>query len=312
MKARFLLKASTRLFTDLNIRIKSLRDLTGAPLMKCKEALQKTESLEDALNYLKQKNLIFAEKKANNEAKEGVFNIQVTKNHLQVIQVNSETDFVSRNDDFLSFVSKVSELFSVQPKDTFDSGYQKLSNEKLQSIFLGDQSVLEIQKLITAKIQEKIQISDIYFRPLKENDTVGLYVHKSLNNSTGPSVCFLVVESKADNKAAIREVAENLAVHAYCKKPKYITNADIPAEEISKVEASIVESLDDKIKAKGEDMVKKIISGKMAKHFDDDIMLKQSADFYNEELSVEEYLRDVQKQLKDEVKVIEYKIFNIK
>ena len=312
MRARFLLRTSRHFFSDLNIRIKNLRELTGAPLMKCKEALQTTESIEGALDYLKQKNLIFAEKKANNDAREGVFNIKVTDRHIQVIQVNSETDFVSRNDDFLSFVDKVSDLFSIQPLNTFEEGYQKFTDDKLSSIKLEDQTLLEIQKLITAKIQEKIQISDMYYRPLKSNELVGLYVHKNLNDNTGPSACYIIIESKAKNKALLNDIAENLAIHAFCKKPKYITSECIPKDELEKVKTDIIQSLDDKLKAKGEEMLTKIVSGKLSKHFDEDVLTKQSADFYNEELTVADYLKEMEKKLGEKIIINEYKVFNIK
>ncbi len=311
MLQKFMFKARRPFFSSLGSQIKQLKEMTGAPLMKCKEALNQHSNIEEAIQYLKQKNLVFAEKKAQNVSKEGLYSIRENNRAVHVLQVNSETDFVSRNDDFLQFSRIATEALGNISETVFQDGFNQLSEELLSDISLADSNLLEAQKLLTAKIQENIKLTDLYNRNLGENEFASWYVHKSFANNMGPSICLLVLRCASNKQELLKQVANNLAVHTFCNSPTYITKNDIPTDLYEEKKQGFISELDDRVKSKGDEIVNKVIKGKMAKYFDDDVLMTQEVDFYGEGATVADYLKEMEKKTNTPIEIVEYKIFKI-
>lgn len=289
--------------------LKALRDFSGAPLMKCKEALEKFSDIEQAKAYLREKNLMFAEKKEKNECNEGVLSAVVLQNGLLVVTVNSETDFVSKNDDFLHFVGQASTVLAGN-FDQLPTGITEVTTEHLENFRgfgQGEASLLESQKLITARIQEKIKIARVFKKGTHPNQVIGTYLHKEVRPGVSGSLAYVVLETSGPaSPAALTQLAEDLAILVFCKQCKYLSLDDIPKEEVEKVRAGIEEAEKSVLASKPEEVRKKIISGKLMKHYGDDLLLEQTADFADNETKLADYLKGVEKQLGVKIHIKEF------
>ncbi len=165
--------------------------------MACKQALKDFSSIGEAENYLKEQNLIFADKKSDRQTKEGVLTFIKNDLKAQILRINCETDFVAKNQDFLDFSKKMALGFFEQLQD--DNEEIVMDKEKIQNVVIEDNNVEIHQKLITAKIQEKIYFSSLSQIFLDKNDVLGYYIHKSLGNDLGPSLSY--VKLSCDKKS---------------------------------------------------------------------------------------------------------------
>ena len=299
-------------FSKVNMdTLKELRGSTGAPLMKCKEALEKFSDIEKAKEFLKEKNLIYAEKKSSNVSSQGIFSVKCGKKKVVSIRFNSETDFVARNTDFLEFVSNCSEQI-FENADLFNEPETILTNSILSKIKMGNGDLLETQKLITAKIQENIKISRVFVQNLGPTDVCGVYVHQEVSPGVGPHFCSVVLEVTGDfNAQQLKSLADEMAVLVFCKRPKYLTLETVDPEELKSAFSEFEKNLDEKLKNEKPEICKEIVKGKIRKRFGEDVLYEQVVDFTGEEILLKDYLKEFHKQNGNEVNIKEFLIKSI-
>lgn len=291
--------------------IKSLRDATGAPLNKCKEALEKFSDMGQARQYLKEKNLIFADKKAGNECKQGVLSVKRFPEGLLVTSIMSETDFVSKNSDFLNFAAQSADVLS-KHHAKFQVGGSEVTSETLQDIKGQEESLLDSQKQITARIQEKIQITRVYKRSLEPNQVLGLYQHGELQPGISPSIAYVVLEVEGECPVStMQALADDLAVLAYCKRCSYLSLDDVPKEEVAQLKAKIEAEEAQFLAKKPEEIRKQIVQGKIMKHFGDELLLEQIADFHDSETRLADYLRALESKHKAKIRIRAFKTLSV-
>lgn len=245
--------------------VKELRERTGAGMMDCKKALEATEgNIDAAIDWLREKGISKAAKKADRIAAEGLTNILVDGNDAVLVELNSETDFVASNAQFL-------ELLSTVTKALLTSGVTTVE-EALKTSVNGS-SLEEVLLNATATIGEKITLRR--FVRVTKNDTefFGSYVHKTDAKITvGGRTSALVVLS-----GGTQEVAKDMAMQVASMSPTYISRDHMPQDVVSK-ERDIQREIalnDDALKSKPENVLNGIVEGRLSKSLQDMCLVDQ-------------------------------------
>ena len=243
---------------DLLGNIKKLRELTGVGFKDCKIALDETKGdIEKSIEFLRKKGIAKASKKMSRTASEGLILVTEQNGEISIIEINSETDFVAKNDDFIKFCKETSSInFKVK------SDLEKLNNFKMQDgLFVKDSLVNLI-----SKIGEKITIRRARFIDKKDGFNY-YYVHTSLEKNIGKIIS--IVKLNTENK----ELGSKIAMHIAASNPLAIDRKGIDQKIIDKeleiIKAEITNS------GKPADIAEKIANGKINKFLDDNSLLSQ-------------------------------------
>lgn len=235
--------------------IKVLRERTGAGMMDCKKALEETNmDVEKACDWLREKGIAKAVKKASRIAAEGLTTVlnEKDKREAIILEVNCETDFVARGDAFKDLVMSVASLLlEEKPADV------EAAKELTKDLFI-DASV---------KIGEKLDLRRFQVVTYKEGEGVGTYIHM------GGKISTLVVLDKED-----AELEKGLAMHIAANSPVYIAKIDVPASVIEHEKAIQLEASkkDEKLQGKPLPVLEKIVEGKVKKALSEQTLFDQT------------------------------------
>ena len=233
--------------------IKVLRDRTGAGMMDCKKALLENDcDVEKSCEWLREKGIAKAAKKSSRIAAEGATSVKLAGDAAVILEVNSETDFVAKSDPFKALVNETADI---------------LLNEKPACINCAKKATEELYTNATVKIGEKLDLRRFELVTKTDAQTFGGYVHMGGKIST-----LLLIDGNIS-----QEDANGLAMHVAANAPLYISTADIPAAEVEKETNIQLESAkqDPKLAGKPEEMLKKIIAGKVSKYFAESVFVEQ-------------------------------------
>ena len=228
--------------------VKTLREKTGAGMLDCKKALDETKGdIDKAVDWLREKGIAKAAKKTDRIAAEGLAAIFLNGNKAVVLEVNSETDFVAKNDEFKNFVNTVGEAI-------LNSNVKTL--EEAKNLEVNGETIDSLTIALTAKIGEKISIRR--FETLeKENDEVfGSYIHMG-----GRIAC--LVKVTGNDEAIAREVA----MHAAAMRPLYVNEAEVPSDVLDKEKEIMRQELLNE--GKPADKIDNILVGKVRKYYEE-------------------------------------------
>jgi elongation factor Ts len=253
--------------------VKQLRERTGAGMMECKKALLETNGdLDAAAELMRKAGLAKADKKASRVAAEGVIAIERSADgkRAAIVEVNCETDFVARQDDFGSYAATVAKLALAQ---------QPASVEALLALKSGDTTLEDARRALIAKIGENITVRR--FAVIEAPAVIGAYLH-------GGSRIGAVVAMKAGDEA----VAKDIAMHIAAINPAYVAAADVPEAEVAKEREVQLEQAknDPKNAGKPAEILTKIIEGKVRKWLNEITLLGQPF-VKDPDQSVEKYLK---------------------
>ena len=222
--------------------VKELRERTGAGMMECKKALTENNGdIQAAADWLRKTGLAKADKKANRVAAEGRIAMAQAAGKAVLVEINSETDFVAKDANFLAFTEEVA-------KTALDSGAQDA--EALKAAKMGAGTVDEARQALVAKVGENVQVRRVA-RMESAGNTIGAYVH-------GGRIGVLV-EVKGGNE----ELARGLAMHVAAMNPPYISPAHVPADFVAREKEIALAQVKDS--GKPAEILEKMISGKIAK-----------------------------------------------
>ena len=233
--------------------IKELRDRTGAGMMDCKKALVATnEDVEKAIDWLREKGITKAQAKASRIAAEGLAHVVVEGNKAIIVEVNCETDFVSKGEKFHELVDNVARVTLEHDACCIDK-----ARELTQSLFVD----------ATVSMGEKMDFRRFEIVNKNDDETFGSYIHN------GGKIGVLLVLKGGD-----AELAKGLAMHIAANSPKYVSEADFPAEEIERERAVQTELTrnDPKLAGKPEQMLVNIIENKVKKALSESTLTAQS------------------------------------
>ena len=240
--------------------IKKLRDMTGAGMMDCKIALaESNNNFDDAITFLRKKGQQIAGKRADKEAKEGKISSFVSEDFkiASIVELNCETDFVSKNEEFIKFSNILSEVICKNEVSSIDEIMDiDFSGVKVRSLY--DDLVL--------KFKEKIEIRR-FDRKVSENGVLGSYVHF---DGSSASICEI---SNVSLNSEMNKIANDIAMHIVANKPSYLKIEDIPIEVIEK-EKDVLSSQPDMV-SKPKEIVEKIMVGRINKFYSENCLTKQ-------------------------------------
>ena len=269
--------------------VKELREMTGAGMMDCKKALSATDGdFDKAIEFLREKGLATAEKKAGRIAAEGLVATTIKDGDkvAAIVEVNAETDFVAKNEVFRTFVKEVVE----QAADTDAADIDALKAEK----WALDTSMTVDEKLaaMIAKIGENMNIRR-FEKIVSEDGIVVSYIHAA--GKIG-----VLVEAKTEsNDERVKEALKNVAMQVAALNPKYVSTDDVPEEyKEHEKEILIAQAKNDPKNAnKPENIIEKMITGRLAKELKEICLLEQEYVKAENKETVAKYLEMVSKEV---------------
>jgi len=237
--------------------VKELREKTGAGMMDCKKALVEVGGdIDAAIDFLREKGLSSAAKKADRIAAEGTTSILVEGNDAVLFEVNAETDFVAKNEGFQTLVKELGEhLLATKPATVEEANASTMSNGLTVSDHISN---------AIAKIGEKITLRRFVVRTKTDADAFGPYLHMG-----GRIGVLVTLEGSTDEQAA-----KDVAMHVAALNPTYISRDEVSEEEVDKERKVLTEQALNE--GKPENIVAKMVEGRLGKYFEDVCLLDQS------------------------------------
>ena len=245
-------------------KVKKLREVTGAGFKDCNLAIKESSGdLDKAIEILRVKGISKASKKMTRDAKEGVVAISGDEKKMSLIEVNCETDFVAKNDDFVNFVKELSELNNEK-----NSNIDELKKSKMKN----DITVEDNLVALIAKIGEKITIGKT--KTISSSSSTNYqYLHTVVKDNLAKLAVIVSIETK-DNSEIVKTFGKQLSMHIAASNPLALKSDQIEKTIIDKEQELVTEEL--KNSGKPEDIAKKISLGKMNKFKEENALLTQA------------------------------------
>ena len=245
-------------------KVKKLREITGAGFKDCNLAIKESGGdLDKAIEILRVKGISKASKKMSRDAKEGVIAVSENDKKISLIEVNCETDFVAKNDDFINFVKELSEL-----NNHNDSNLDNLKKSKMKN----GSSVEDNLVALIAKIGEKITIGQT--KTISNSSSTNYqYLHTVVKDNLAKLAVIVSLETK-ENSEIVKTFGKQLSMHIAASNPLALDSTLIDKSIIDKEQELITEEL--KNSGKPEDIAKKISQGKMNKFKEENALMTQA------------------------------------
>ena len=245
-------------------KVKKLREATGAGFKDCNLAIKESDGdLDKAIEILRVKGISKASKKMSRDAKEGLVAISGDNKKTSIIEVNCETDFVAKNDDFINFVKELSEI-----NNQNDSNIDELKKAKMKN----GNTVEDNLVALIAKIGEKITIGKT--KTISNSSSINYqYLHTVIKDNLAKLAVVVSLETK-DNSDIVKTFGKQLSMHIAASNPLALESSLIDKAIIDKEQELVTEEL--KNSGKPEDIAKKISSGKMNKFKEENALLTQA------------------------------------
>ena len=260
--------------------VKELRDKTGAGMLDCKKALEACDAnIDAAIDWLREKGISKAAKKADRIAAEGVAAILVKGNDAVIVEVNSETDFVAKNDEFKELVNEILETIISNNPQTVEDVLALPSTE-------GTINDLIVAK--TSKIGEKLSFRRFTKVTKADNESFGEYIHMG-----GKIAVLTVVENASE------EVAKDVSMHAAAMRPTYVRKTDVPTEEVEKERAVLKEQAINE--GKPAEIAEKMVEGRIQKYYKE-ICLEEQPFVKDGDISVATFVKNNGGYIKDMIR----------
>ncbi len=273
--------------------VKNLRDITGAGMMDCKKALDETGGdIEQAIDYLRKKGAALAAKRADRDAREGMVSIKLTADCKSgvILELNCETDFVARGDDFTGFVAALGDLALAN---------RTTSPEVLLALKLGEayggETVDDAMKSMTGKLGEKINLKRLAFFDAPDGLVEG-YIHPGAKLGA-------LIQVDTDKPECVGALAKDLAMQVAASAPVVVDRSSVSADYIAK-ESEIYrqQALE---QGKKEEFVDRIVLGRLEKYYQD-VVLSEQLFIKDDKAKVSGVLSDCRKKNQAKVDVIQF------
>ncbi|MBT2654357.1 elongation factor Ts [Bacillus sp. ISL-18] len=237
--------------------VKELREKTGAGMMDCKKALTETDGdMDKAIDFLREKGIAKAANKADRIAAEGLTSVVTAGNDAVILEVNSETDFVAKNEGFQTLVQELaSHLLKNKPATVEEALAQTMENGA---------TVADHINAAIAKIGEKLSLRRFTIVSKTDNDAFGAYIHMG-----GRISVLTVLEGTTEESAA-----KDVSMHITALRPKYVSRDQVSSEEVEHERQVLTQQALNE--GKPENIVAKMVEGRLGKYFEDVCLLDQT------------------------------------
>ena len=272
--------------------VKELREKTSAGMMDCKKALNETGGdLNAAADWLRTKGIAKADKKASRIAAEGLVAVAISGSTGALVEVNSETDFVARNDGFQAAVSEVAQL-----------GLTVNSDKELASaVTASGVNVTEMFKKLVGKIGENMSFRRMTRLSVSQGVVAG-YIHNAVTDGMGKIGVLVALESSGDNEK-LEVLAKKIAMHIAATNPLALSENDLDSSVVDKERAMLkAEALES---GKPEAIVDKMVEGRMKKFFKESVLLTQTF-VMDGERSVSKVIEDEAASINSDIKMVAF------
>jgi len=277
--------------------VKELREKTSAGMMDCKKALVESDSdLDAAVDWLRTKGLSAAAKKSGRVASEGLIGIAIEGNTGALVEVNAETDFVARNEAFQEFVSTTATL-ALQSGGDLDA-------LKSQAYPGTDRTVEEELTYQIATIGENLSLRRVSVLST-DNGAIGSYMHNTLTPSLGEIGVLVAIESEADGEV-LAGLGKQIAMHVAATKPLSVSRDTLDPAEVEKERNFLAEQARES--GKPEDIIEKMLEGRMRKFYEDVCLLDQTF-VVDGETKIASVLESAAKDAEKSISVADFQLF---
>lgn len=277
--------------------VKQLREMTGVGMMDCKKALIETNGdIDSAVDWLRAKGLAKAAKKADRVAAEGLVGVAVDGNRAAMVEINSETDFVARNEQFQDIVRKAAKIALDNNGDVeavaaaqFPGTDRTVSQEVTEAI---------------AKIGENMTLRRAAIMEVSQG-AVGTYVHSAISDGLGRIGVLVGLESSGD-KAKLEALGRQIAMHVAATKPLSLSSEDLDAEAVERERAVFSEQA--RQSGKPDNIIEKMVEGRIRKYYEEVTLLAQTF-VIDGENSVEQAVKNAEADVGAPIKVVGFMLF---
>ena len=266
-------------------QVKQLRDMTGAGMMDCKAALAETNGdIEAAVDWLRAKGIAKADKKAGRTAAEGLIGVAADATSAVVIEVNSETDFVARNDAFQDIVRNIADVALTTDGSTDAVGAATYAGAEKSVTDTIKDAIGTIGENMSLRRSAKLSVS---------SGAVATYVHNAVADNLGKLGVLVAIETTGNADAA-RAFARQVAMHVAATNPLALTAEEVDASAVEREKAVFSEQA--RQSGKPENIIEKMVEGRMRKFYEEVVLLKQ-AFVMNPDVTVEKALAEAEKEI---------------
>lgn len=278
--------------------IKKLREETGCGMADCNKALAAcNDNYDEAVDWLRKKGLSSAAKKSARITTEGLISINNNEKIATIVELNSETDFVARNDKFQELALHIAEAGLNTKTDNFVEEVKELSIN-------GEKIADELTNKI-AVIGENLQLRRGRKITLNGDGLIVSYVHSAVAPNLGKIGVLVALNSTAD-KNALQELGKEIAMHIAASKPEFLNKEQVPAEKLEREKAVLIEQA--RSSGKPENIIEKMIDGRIKKFYEEICLLDQVFVMDNDK-KVEDVLKTFEKENNTKVTIQEYCLY---
>ncbi|MGB7285583.1 MAG: translation elongation factor Ts [Salaquimonas sp.] len=264
--------------------VKELREKSGAGMMDCKNALTENNGdIDAAMDWLRSKGIAKAEKKSGRVAAEGLIGIEQSVNSAVVVEVNSETDFVAKNEQFQSIVRNIA-MTAINT----DGSVEAVSAAQING---GTKSVADTLTAAIGTIGENMSLRRVAKMEVPHG-VVAAYMHNVASDGLGKLGVLVALESNGDS-AVLNSIGKQIAMHVAALNPIAATKEEIPADVAEREKAIFIESARES--GKPEEIIEKMVEGRMRKFYQESVLLSQTF-VIDGENTVEQALKNAEKE----------------
>ena len=279
--------------------VKELREISGAGMMDCKKALVECNgNMEDAIDWLRKQGLSAVAKKSSRVAAEGLIGISINGVQGAIVEINSETDFVARNELFQNFVKKCSSLVLMHKSDI----------EALKASPFPDTGRSVDQELSNniATIGENMNIRRVEHIEVSEG-VLFSYIHNKVTEDLGKLGVIVAIESKAKENQ-LEDIGKQIAMHIAATSPKSLNIEDLDSELVKREREVLIDQAMSSGKPK--EIAEKMVQGRLQKFFQE-VVLNEQISVIDGETKIKDVINKLSKDLGTEVKISDFKILKL-
>ena len=279
--------------------IKELREKSGAGMMDCKKALTENDgNMEEAIDWLRKQGLSAVAKKSGRVAAEGLIGVTINNNSGAMVEINSETDFVARNELFQNFVKTCSTLVLSSKNDL----------EALQKLPFPNSDRTVNQELANniATIGENMNIRRVEFLEVSEGILVS-YVHNNVADGLGRLGVLVALESKAENNNLL-ETGKQVAMHIAATSPKSLNIEDLDPQIVEREREVLIDQA--MASGKPKEIAEKMVQGRMNKFYQE-VVLNEQVSVVDGETKIKDLIKKLSSDINHDVKIKGFKILKL-
>ena len=274
-------------------QVKELREKTGAGMMDSKKALVETDGdMNAAIDWLRAKGIAKADKKSGRTAAEGLIGMSASPDKGVLVELNSETDFVARNENFQKLVREVADV-ALTTDGTVESLKDSIMVSTGKSV---DTTITEA----VATIGENMNLRRVAMLEAGEDGTIAAYIHNAAAPGMGKLGVLVAVSAAGGDADKLREFGRQVAMHVAAVNPLSLNPEDLDAETVERERAVLTEQA--RASGKPDNVIEKMIEGRMRKYYEEVVLTKQ-AFVVNPDLTVEKAAEEASKDVGGPIKI---------